>query len=89
MNNSENGFAGATWGEKDGKIQRIHFIEDFQNPDGNLNIAGKGSIPVRVIFVNETLATAYQTPTLSSVKKSWGNFQPIGDFIIPLPPSGQ
>lgn len=91
MNGFENGsFAGATWGEeKDGSIRRVHFIVDFENPNGSLTIEGGEPVPVRVEFVEETEATARETHNLQSARESWGNFRPIGDFQIPLPPLTQ
>ena len=82
-------FAGATWGEKDGLIQRVHFVMEPQNPDGTLAIEGEGTVPVRAIFVKETEVTARETPNLQIVRESWGKFTPTGDFQIPLPDSAQ
>jgi hypothetical protein len=76
---------GATWGENNGLIERVHFIADPVAPNGHLTI-GKEFIPVRAEFVEETEATARETPNLQNARESWGNFKPIGDFEVPLPP---
>ena len=91
---SEDGtLAGATWGQgESGYVERVLFFVDRVNPNGHLSISnteGLTPVPVRVQFIpneNECMVTAGETPNLQSARETWGNFQPVGDFQIPLPP---